>query len=180
MVRLLRSPVSEPSLTPFQPDNNYNHYNNDNLKTLPTPTTTTTTTTTTRQPFPTPTSQPVKSYLDLEIYKIALALFFETHSFSLKLPKFELYELGSQLRRSSDSINSNIVEGYGRRRYKNDFIKFLVYSHSSNLECKNHLIKIIALYPELKEKGENLIEEYDRPGIKIHNFIEYVEKNWKV
>lgn len=121
----------------------------------------------------------MKSYLDLEIYQEALALFFETHPFSLLLPKYELYELGSQLRRSSDSINSNIVEGYGRRRYKNDFIKFLVYSHSSNLECRNHLIKIKALYPDLTEKADFLILSYDKLGIKIHRFIEYVEKNWK-
>ena len=122
----------------------------------------------------------MKSYQDLEIYQIALGLFFETHSFSLKLPKYELYELGSQLRRSSDSINSNIVEGYGRRRYKNDFIKFLVYSHSSNLECKNHFIKIKRLYPEFEAQAAFLIDSYDQLGIKIHNFIAYVEKNWKV
>jgi four helix bundle protein len=121
----------------------------------------------------------MKSYLDLEIYQEALSLFFETHPFSLLLPKYELYELGSQLRRSSDSVNSNIVEGYGRRRYKNDFIKFLVYSHSSNLECRNHLIKIKYLYPELTEKADHLIDGYDKLGIKIHKFIEYVEKNWK-
>lgn len=122
----------------------------------------------------------MKSYQDLEIFKTSSELFFHTHRFSLELPKYELYELGSQLRRSSDSINSNIVEGYGRRRYKNDFIKFLVYSHASNLECRNHLKKITRLYPELGEKGEKLIEEYDHLGIKIHNFIEYVVKNWKV
>lgn len=121
----------------------------------------------------------MKSYLDLEIYQEAQSLFFETHPFSLLLPKFELYELGSQLRRSSDSINSNIVEGYGRRRYKNDFIKFLVYSHSSNLECKNHLIKIKVLYPNLIEKADNLISSYDKLGIKIHRFIEFVEENWR-
>ena len=33
------------------------------------------------------------------------------------------YELGSQLRRSSDSVVYNIVEGYGRRKYKADFIR---------------------------------------------------------
>src|SRR4030043_1394014 len=30
---------------------------------------------------------------------------------------------GSQIRRSSKSVVSNIVEGFGRRRYKNEFIK---------------------------------------------------------
>src|ERR1700720_4083624 len=33
------------------------------------------------------------------------------------LPKFEIYEEGSRIRRSVKSIRSNIVEGYGRRRY---------------------------------------------------------------
>lgn len=122
----------------------------------------------------------MKSYLDLEVYQIALELFYETHSFSLKLPKYELYELGSQLRRSSDSINSNIVEGYGRRRYKNDFIKFLVYAHASNLECRNHLVKISRLYPDLKTQADSLIDSYNQLGIKLHNFIDYVERSWKV
>ena len=122
----------------------------------------------------------MKSYLDLDIYKISLELFFKAHRFSLTLPKYELYELGSQLRRSADSVNSNIVEGYGRRRYKNDFIKFLVYSHASNLETINHLRKLMVLYPELGENMEGLGKDYDLLGIKIANFIEYVEKSWKV
>jgi four helix bundle protein len=122
----------------------------------------------------------MKSYLDLDIYKISLDLFFKAHKFSIKLPKHELYELGSQLRRSCDSVNSNIVEGYGRRRYKNDFIKFLVYSHSSNLEAMNHLIKLKGLYPDLAKEAEDLSKEYDFLGIKISNFLEYVEKSWKV
>jgi len=121
----------------------------------------------------------MKSYLDLEIYKNSLELFFKTHKFTLKMPSYEKYELGSQLRRASDSINSNIVEGYGRKRYKQDFIKFLVYSHSSNLEAYNHLVKIKVLYPELSIEADNLLKEYDVLGIKIHNFLEYVEKNWK-
>ena len=75
----------------------------------------------------------MKSHEDLDIYKISLALFYEIHQSSLQLPKHELYELGSQIRRSADSVNSNIVEGYGRKRYKSYFIKFLVYSHASCL-----------------------------------------------
>ncbi|KDN53974.1 four helix bundle protein [Flavobacterium seoulense] len=68
-----------------------------------------------------------KSYKDLEIYVNSMNLFLKLHPQTLKLPKYELYELGSQLRRSSDSVVSNIVEGYGRRKYKADFIRFLVF-----------------------------------------------------
>ena len=66
----------------------------------------------------------MSSYQDLDIYKISLALFYEVHTASLLLPKYEMYELGSQIRRYSDSIVSNIVEGYGRKRYKAEFIRF--------------------------------------------------------
>ena len=57
----------------------------------------------------------MKSHLDLEIYQIAFDLAIVTHRHTLKLPKYENYELGSQLRRASKSIVFNIVEGYGRR-----------------------------------------------------------------
>lgn len=55
------------------------------------------------------------NYRDLEIYKLAFKLAVEVHNLTLKLPKFELYEEGSQIRRSSKSVGANIVEGYGKR-----------------------------------------------------------------
>ncbi len=120
-----------------------------------------------------------KSYKDLDVYKISLDLFIKTHKFSFKMPKYETYELGSQIRRSADSVNSNIVEGYGRKVYKNDFVRFLIYSHSSNDETKNHLLKIKKLYPHLAQEAEELEDEYHNLGGKIHKFIEYVRNNWK-
>lgn len=118
------------------------------------------------------------SYKDLDIYKLSIQLFIKTHRFSLKLPRYELYELGSQIRRASDSVNSNIVEGYGRNRYKFDFIKFLTYSHSSNDETVNHLRKIKVLYPQFENEVTLLIDDYDKLGGKINKFIRYVEKHW--
>ncbi len=121
----------------------------------------------------------MSSYRDLDIYKIGLELFYQTHPASLKLPKYEMYELGSQLRRASDSVISNIVEGYGRKKYKADFIKFLIFSHSSCLETINHLEKLRHLYPEEENIFNNLYHQYDELGGKIYNFIKYVEQNWK-
>jgi four helix bundle protein len=98
---------------------------------------------------------------------------------SLKLPKHELYELGSQLRRSADSVTTNIVEGYGRKRYKADFIKFLTYSWASSLETVFHIEKISKLYPEIIDRPEEFINKYNELNSKIYNFIKYVEENWK-
>lgn len=120
-----------------------------------------------------------KTYRELDIYTESFDLFIETHRFSLKLPKYELYELGSQLRRSSDSVNTNIVEGYGRKRYKKDFVRFLTYSHSSNDETVNHLRKLSILYPEFIDEIEVLGQKYDQLGGKIYGFTKFVEKNWR-
>ena len=120
----------------------------------------------------------MKSHKDLDIFTLALSLFHRTHRISLQLPKYELYELGSQIRRSSDSVATNIVEGYGRKRYKMDFIKFLTYSHASNLETICHIEKLVVLYPNLSAELTVLQKEYDILGAKLFSFIRYVENNW--
>ena len=120
----------------------------------------------------------MKRYKDLDIYNLSLSLFYKTHVVSLKLPKYELYELGSQIRRSSDSVVTNIVEGYGRRRYKQEFIKFLTYSHASNLETLCHLEKLVVLYPDMANEMVLLQKEYDQLGAKLFSFMRYVENNW--
>jgi four helix bundle protein len=72
------------------------------------------------------------TYKDLEIYKLSHKLAVEIHKMTLKeLPKLEMYEEGSQIRRSSKSVVNTIVEGFGRRRYKQEFIQFLTYSLAS-------------------------------------------------
>jgi four helix bundle protein len=120
----------------------------------------------------------VKNYKDLEIYNLSLSLFYKAHAVSLKFPKYELYELGSQIRRSSDSVVTNIVEGYGRRRYKLDFIKFLTYSYASNLETICHMEKLVVLYPDMANEMVLLQNEYDKLGAKLFYFLRYVENNW--
>ena len=119
----------------------------------------------------------MKSFKALEIYNLALEYFIEVHQASLTLPKHELYEQGSQVRRSAASVKDNIVEGYGRRKYKKDFIKFLIISHASLLECKSQLDAIFSLYkkPVFKE----LSEKYDNLGAKIYKFTLFVEDRWK-
>jgi len=84
------------------------------------------------------------SYKRLEIYKIAHESVIDIHKMTItKLPNFEKYEEGSQIRRSSKSIKSNIVEEYGRRLYNNDDIRFLIYSIASSDETIDHLENLI-------------------------------------
>ena len=80
------------------------------------------------------------SYKRLEIWEMAQELVVDIHRMTLNLlPRFEMYEEGAQIRRAMKSVKSNIVEGYGRRRYRQDYIRFLVIAHASCDEAKDHL-----------------------------------------
>ena len=89
----------------------------------------------------------MRSYKDLEIYQLSYELAVKVPKFTLRLPKYEQYEEGSQIRKSSKGITSCIVEGYGRKKYKADFIKFLIYSHASCDETIVHLNFIQDILP---------------------------------
>jgi len=119
----------------------------------------------------------MSSYRDLEIYKLAYDLSIKVHRDSLKLPAFELYEQGGQIRRSSKSVKDTIVEGFGRRKYKAEYIKFLTYSIASCDETMNHLISIVDLYPNLTGFSE-LQPEYEKLGKMINNYLHYVQLHW--
>ena len=118
-----------------------------------------------------------KSYKDLDIYQKAHKLAIEVHEMTLKLPKFEMYEIGSQIRRSSKSIKNDIVEGFGRRRYKQEFMRFLVYSLASCDETSDHLVTLYETKSlDDKDRYKYFCEEYDHLGRMINNFIKSVEK----
>ena len=82
------------------------------------------------------------SYKNLEIWQEARQLSIRIHEMTLALPRFEQFEQAQQIRRSSKSVRSNIVEGYGRRRYKPEYIRFLVIAQASNDETIDHLVTL--------------------------------------
>ncbi|MBW2334941.1 MAG: four helix bundle protein [Deltaproteobacteria bacterium] len=118
------------------------------------------------------------SYKKLEIWQLARELVIDIHKMTLtKLPKFEMFEEGSQIRKSSKSVRSTIVEGYGRRRYKQEFIRFLTYAIASNDETVDHLE---TLYETKSLSDEPLYQSlHDRAdllGKKLNLFIQSVGK----
>ena len=119
------------------------------------------------------------SYKNLEIWKLANELVIEIHEMTLTcLPKYEMYETGSQIRRSSKSVKSNIVEGYGRRRYKQDYLHFLTISISSNDETMDHLVTLFYTKSLKDEKKfNNLSEKTSKLGKRLNKFIQSVEHN---
>jgi four helix bundle protein len=117
------------------------------------------------------------SYESLEIWKMSRELAIRIHMMSLGLPRFEQFEEGQQIRRSIISVKSTIVEGYGRRYYKQEFIKFIIYALASNDEAIDHLetvfktesLKDPELYSALHADLESL-------GRKINGFLQALNR----
>ena len=88
-----------------------------------------------------------------------------------------MYEEGSQIRRSSKSIRSNFVEGYGRRRYKMDYIRFLCYAEASCDETSDHLEALFET-ESLTNKNlyENLHARLRQLGKMINRFLAAVKR----
>ena len=120
----------------------------------------------------------MKSYRNLEVFKESKRLAIEIHKMSMTLPKFEMYEEGSQIRRSAKAVTSLVVEDYIRRRYKQDFIKYLVYSQS---ECDETILHLDFLFETESLKNEMLYNElkteYDNLSKRINKFVQWVENN---
>ena len=102
------------------------------------------------------------------------------HEMTMSLPKFELYEMGQQIRRSSKSTRATIVEGYGRRIYKADYIRFLIYALASNDETIDHLETLFETGSLNDEVAyTNLHINAEILGKKLNTYLKWVQLNFK-
>jgi four helix bundle protein len=72
------------------------------------------------------------SVWDFLVFRRAYAAALEAHRIALTFPKYEQYDLASQLRRSSKSICANLMEGRGRQQgSKAEFRRFVLMALGS-------------------------------------------------
>ncbi len=80
----------------------------------------------------------LKSFRDLKVYQKLKALHLDVHNETLGFPKFEMYELGSQVRRSSNSAPALIAEGWGSR-HTNIYIESINRALGEIRETQHHI-----------------------------------------
>ena len=111
-----------------------------------------------------------KSFEEMPVWQKAMKLAVEVFNLSEKLPRSEDYGLTSQIRRSSNSVPSNIAEGFGRY-HKKDKINFYYFACGSITETQSHLIygnKVIYLSDvDIKV----IIEEYNKLRYELNKVI---------
>ncbi|MCJ7448594.1 MAG: four helix bundle protein [Bacteroidales bacterium] len=81
----------------------------------------------------------VKSFKELEVYKMSRELSREIFILSKSFPVEERYSLTDQIRRSSRSIGAQIAEAWGKRNYERHFISKLTDADSEQQETQHWL-----------------------------------------
>ena len=116
------------------------------------------------------------SFRKLEVYQLAKKLSVEIHKMTMQLPTFEMYETGRQVWRSAKSVRSNLIEGCGRRKYKDDFIRFVIYSLASNDKTIDH-IETLWECGSIKDEELyfNLVSSDKKLGIELNHFLNVIK-----
>ncbi len=119
----------------------------------------------------------LSSFRDLNVYQKLKHLHLEVHKESLGFPKLETYELGSQVRRSSNSAPANLAEGWGSR-HTNMYIESINRALGEVRETQHHL-------DVAKDKGylsegrfECLDHGYDECGRMLEGLHQSLS-NWR-
>ena len=108
----------------------------------------------------------VRSFRDLEVWRLGLDLVQSVYQCTATFPKSETFGLAAQMRAAAVSIPSNISEGQARNSTK-DFLRFLSYALGSLAELETQLELVTRLE---YGKGEipRVMAQVNLLGKKLH------------
>jgi four helix bundle protein len=113
----------------------------------------------------------VRSFRDLDVYKMASNLTNSIFEITKRFPKEEMYSLTDQVRRSSRSVGAQIAEAWGKRRYEKHFISKLTDADAEQLETQHWIeVALNCQYISVDERN-TLIEQCDYIGKMIYSMI---------
>jgi four helix bundle protein len=113
----------------------------------------------------------VRSFRDLDVYKMASNLTNSIFEITKRFPKEEMYSLTDQVRRSSRSVGAQIAEAWGKRRYEKHFISKLTDADAEQLETQHWIeVALNCQYISVDERN-TLIEQCNYIGKMIYSMI---------
>jgi four helix bundle protein len=111
------------------------------------------------------------THKDLDVWKESIDLVEVIYKLTAKLPKEEVYNLTSQMRRASVSISSNIAEGAARSSSK-DYVRFLYMSLGSVSELETQCLIVERIFQmDISEA----ISKVERQRNKLIALIRYLK-----
>src|SRR6059058_226477 len=85
-----------------------------------------------------PARKEFRTFEDLDVYQEAREFRKKMYAATRRLPDFEKYDLGSQIRRAAISLTNNMAEGHGRYHFA-DQVRFFLGSRGSLQELVDDL-----------------------------------------
>jgi four helix bundle protein len=115
---------------------------------------------------------------DLKVYRKLFTLSLKVHTLTLIFPKFEIHELGSQMRRSSNSAPANLAEGFDNK-HTNIYLESISRAQGEIRETVHHLNiasqKNYLLELELKK----FLSEYEECSKMLYGLEKSLNRNSK-
>jgi four helix bundle protein len=112
---------------------------------------------------------------DLEVYQLAELFGDEIWEIVITWDFFAKDTVGKQMVRPSDSISSNIAEGYGRFHYKENK-NFCYFSRGSIIETKGWLKKSKNRKLLSDEQYNTLFAQLELIHLKLNAYIKFIGK----
>jgi len=119
-------------------------------------------------------------FTELRIFQIALQLAKEIKEVVFSLPHHWNIPEAKQILESSSSVHSTIAEGFAKRIYQKEFIRFLNMALGSSDECQNHLIALSSKKYLRKDYSGTYERRYKDLSIRILNMIKSVAKKHNI
>jgi len=113
----------------------------------------------------------VKSFRELEVYKLARELSRDIFLLSKNFPKEETYSLTDQVRRSSRSIGAQIAEAWAKRRYEKHFTSKLTDADGEQQETQHWLETAFDCNYLDKPTLDNLLNKSETVGKMLNGII---------
>lgn len=113
----------------------------------------------------------VKSFRELEVYKLAQQLSREIFEISQRFPKEEMYSFTDQIRRSSRSIGAQIAEAWAKRKYEKHFVSKLTDADGEQLETQHWIETGLYCSYISMELAKKLLEQCASVGKMLNSMI---------
>jgi four helix bundle protein len=116
------------------------------------------------------------SFKNLKVYQLSYELAMEIFEISKGFPKEEKYSLTDQVRRSSRSVCTNIVEGYRKRRYPKHFTSKIT---DADGEASESIVWINFAFDckyISQDENEKLLKKYEEVGKMLGGMANNPEK----
>jgi len=97
----------------------------------------------------------------LDVYRRLVDLHLRVHGMSLTFPKLEMYELGSQVRRSSNSAPANIAEGFNNK-HRNIYLESISRALGEIRETQHHLMVAFKKAYLSRKEYDEVVGEYNQ------------------